>query len=560
VGITVLSVVALVASGASPVNAVTYDSTTFLTGLHSPTGIAIDPVDGTIYVANAGGGEAYSVSVFEAGAREPNAARTLIGVPGAFDVAVNPLDRSVYVSSPNTDEVRVYRHGQQTSWTAVSVTHPSGLAFRADGTLFIGEYDNDVVGRVRPGEFWVTSGLPTLDKPTGLAVNASLPGLYVATEAGTVQFFDHFTGPPVTGRALQATASAWSVAFHPANGAMYVADPAANVIHAFPVGIVTPDAEAQLTGSPDSFGVEAHPTTGGIYVSDVAANEVRIYPPPATTIVGVDPASGPVSGGTDVCLTGTSLAMVTAVTIGGVAAPLQTDPTYTRVCVRTPPRTAAGLVDVALSWPGQTVTKSGAFTYTAIAPGPATGVTGTPGKGQVAVSWTPPADTGGSPVASYLVTPLPGGAPCATTGTSCTIGGLTNGAKYRFVVRTTTTAGLSSDSAPSGEITPYIPVSLKVKAKAASYRPARKGTKLIVNYATKPSNASRIVTRSCSNGTALSSAKLCKFTVYKNGKVKVRTKGYRNVAVTVSIQNVPKASTGPTYGPSPTWTRTWRVK
>jgi hypothetical protein len=132
--------------------------------------------------------------------------------------------------------------------------------------------------------------------------------------------------------------------------------------------------------------------------------------------------------------------------------------------------------------------------------------------------------------------------------------------KYRFVVRTTTTAGLSSDSDLSAEITPYVPVSLKVKAKKASYRPVRKGTRLIVSYAKKPSNANRLVTRSCSNGTALSSSTLCTFTVSKSGKVKVRTKGYKNVLVMVSIQNVPKASAGPTYGPSATWTRTWRVK
>ena len=101
---------------------------------------------------------------------------------------------------------------------------------------------------------------------------------------------------------------------------------------------------------------------------------------------------------------------------------------------------------------------------------------------------------------------------------------------------------------------------LKVKAKKASYRPSRWGTTTLVTSAKKSAKANRVVTRTCTNGTGLSSWKLCRFTVYKSGKVKVRTRGYRNVVVTVSIVAVPKASAGPTYGASPTWTRTWRVR
>ena len=102
---------------------------------------------------------------------------------------------------------------------------------------------------------------------------------------------------------------------------------------------------------------------------------------------------------------------------------------------------------------------------------------------------------------------------------------------------------------------------MKVKAKKVSYRPAHRGTSLIVQLRQEAAHSPpALVTRSCTDGTARTSAKLCKFTVNKNGKVKVRTKGYKNVLVTVSIQNVPKASAGPTFGPSPTRTRTWRVK
>ena len=64
---------------------------------------------------------------------------------------------------------------------------------------------------------------------------------------------------------------------------------------------------------------------------------------------------------------------------------------------------------------------------------PPTSVSGSGGDGEVSVSWTAPADTGGTDVTGYTVTASPGGAQCATTGaTSCTVTGLTNGTDYTF--------------------------------------------------------------------------------------------------------------------------------
>jgi hypothetical protein len=61
-------------------------------------------------------------------------------------------------------------------------------------------------------------------------------------------------------------------------------------------------------------------------------------------------------------------------------------------------------------------------------------------------------------------------------------------------------------------------------------------------------------------GAELTSTQLCKFSVYKTGKVKVRTKGYRNVRVQVSVQSLPNSKAPVQYGPSMTWTRTWLVR
>ena len=67
------------------------------------------------------------------------------------------------------------------------------------------------------------------------------------------------------------------------------------------------------------------------------------------------------------------------------------------------------------------------------APHRPTAPTAVRGDGQAVVSW---AATGGngSPVTGYTVTAAPGGNTCTTTGTSCTVDGLTNGTTHTFTV------------------------------------------------------------------------------------------------------------------------------
>src|SRR5690606_22434484 len=71
-------------------------------------------------------------------------------------------------------------------------------------------------------------------------------------------------------------------------------------------------------------------------------------------------------------------------------------------------------------------------------PGAPTAVTGTPGDQQISVSWSAPADDGGSPITGYraTATPLAGAAQsCTTTGaTQCDIVGLENGTAYTLGV------------------------------------------------------------------------------------------------------------------------------
>jgi hypothetical protein len=142
---------------------------------------------------------------------------------------------------------------------------------------------------------------------------------------------------------------------------------------------------------------------------------------------------------------------------------------------------------------GKTVTTldaggSHSLVLAAAVPQPPTSVRGAPGDAKVTVSWSAPADDGGSPVIDYAATAIPGGKSCTSTGTSCVVNGLANGTPYTFTVTARNSIGVSAPSARSGPVTPKpakpgkvtkakavvkkgkVKVTWKAAARATSYR------------------------------------------------------------------------------------------
>jgi len=108
----------------------------------------------------------------------------------------------------------------------------------------------------------------------------------------------------------------------------------------------------------------------------------------------------------------------------------------------------------------QTADKSFSVTVASVAPAPPTavaavadtGAAGTPGN--ATVSFTPSADNGGAAPLSYTVTSSPGGLTASGAASPITIGNLTRGTSYTFVVRARNANNQTADSTPSAAVTP----------------------------------------------------------------------------------------------------------
>jgi subtilisin family serine protease len=76
------------------------------------------------------------------------------------------------------------------------------------------------------------------------------------------------------------------------------------------------------------------------------------------------------------------------------------------------------------------------------------------GDGEATVSFTPPADAGGTSIDFYAATSSPGGVTGTCSSSPCKVTGLTNGTSYSFTVRAHNSEGYSAASASSNSVTP----------------------------------------------------------------------------------------------------------
>ena len=186
------------------------------------------------------------------------------------------------------------------------------------------------------------------------------------------------------------------------------------------------EASATPLGVPDApTGLTATPGNGQVGLSWTAPSSNG-----GSAITGYKVYEGTTTGGenltTPVCTVSATTCAVTGLTNGT---------TYFFKVLATNANGDGGLSNEASATP-------------ATAPSAPTGLTATPGNGQVTLNWTAPSSTGGSAITGYkvyegtttggenLATPV-----CSGTTTSCTVTGLTNGTPYFFKVLATNTVG-----------------------------------------------------------------------------------------------------------------------
>jgi chitodextrinase len=86
-----------------------------------------------------------------------------------------------------------------------------------------------------------------------------------------------------------------------------------------------------------------------------------------------------------------------------------------------------------------------------------TNVIAVAGNQQATVSWTAPANNGGTVIKDYTITSEPSVSIPTTSSTSATVTGLTNGTSYRFTVTARNDVGSSSPSSASSSVIPIDP-------------------------------------------------------------------------------------------------------
>ena len=192
---------------------------------------------------------------------------------------------------------------------------------------------------------------------------------------------------------------------------------------------------------------------------------------------------------------------------------------------------------------------SSAVTPAATVPDSPTGVVATPGNGQASVSWSAPASTGGTAITGYTVT-ASSGQVFATSSTTTTVTGLTNGTAYTFTVTATNAIGTSTASSPSSAVTPAsapgVPTGVNAVAGNTQVTvswsaPANTGGTAITGYTVTASSGQVLATSSTTTTvTGLTNGTPYTFTVTATNAIGTSTASSPSSAVTpASAPGVP---------------------
>ena len=238
---------------------------------------------------------------------------------------------------------------------------------------------------------------------------------------------------------------------------------------------VTSTAVNSLTpGTPYTFTVSADNSIGtgpaSGYSNTVTPSNLMLPSAPATVTASAGNASATVSWTAPASNGGATITSYTVTPeISGnegvtVLSPVQVTGSTSTVISSLTNGTAYLFTVAANTAQGQGPTNQSAAVTPATVPGAPTGVSATAGAGLATVTWTDPTNNGGSPITSYTIVPFIGSSAqtalsvtAASTASSATVTGLSDGTTYSFTVTATNTAGSGAASGLSNTVTPTLP-------------------------------------------------------------------------------------------------------
>lgn len=457
------------ASGIAVIDAATNTVTGTITTPAAPTSVVVSPDGSRLYATI---GSLNSVLVVDTATASTVTTVTVGNQP--IGIAISPDGSRVYAANVNSPgSVSVINATTNTLISSIPVSSPRNLIVSPNGSrVYVGQYSATnfnvaVIDTATNTVATTITGAASADTVVGFAFSPDGSRLYGVTRGNGIRVIDTTSATVVGAINIDAaTNNAAGIAVAPDGTRAYVTDGAKDRIVI--VDLAASDFSEAIAVGDNPTGVRITPDGLHAYVNNATARTVSVIAldtfPAITTATLPDSAYGSSYSAT-VASTGSPAPQVT-VASGALPPGLTLDP-VTGALTGIPTATGSYAFSVVasstVSGIASTATKSYTIVIAAVPPSVPLSLTATVNGTGVALAWTAPATTGGSPVTGYRIErSVTGGAfttlvadtgSPATTHTDTTV---TAGQSYSYRVAAITAAGAGNPSAPATAAVPAV--------------------------------------------------------------------------------------------------------